>query len=64
MKVTATDDSKHSAQVAELGCIVQSDTGHRAIVDITLIPRSFEALAITDNGALYNLNTANGHKTL
>jgi hypothetical protein len=64
MKVTATDPSKQSAHVAELASIVHTDTGHHAVVDLKLIPRSFETLAITDNGALYKLSIADGHKSV
>jgi hypothetical protein len=64
MKVTATDSSKKSAQVGELASIVHTDTGHRPIVDIKLIPWPFEALAITDHGALYKLNIADGQKAV
>jgi hypothetical protein len=63
MKVkTAT--SKQSAQVAELGSIVHADVGHRAIVDIKLTPQPPAALVVTDNGALYKFDIANGQKVV
>jgi len=64
MRVTTTDAFKHSAQVAELASFVHTDMGHRAIVDIKLIPLPCEALAITESGALYRLNLADRQKAV
>jgi hypothetical protein len=57
-----TDSSKQSAQVAEVGSIVHADVGRRAVVDIKLIPQPLVVLVITDDGALYKLDIADGRK--
>lgn len=64
MKVATSDTSKMSAQIAELASIVPTDTDRRAIVDIKLFSSPFATFAITDNGALYRLNVADGRKAM
>jgi hypothetical protein len=64
MRVTTTDASKSSAQVAELASVEHTDTGNHAVVDIKLIPGSSEVLAITDSGALYKLSMGNGQQAV